>query len=515
MIFESIFKRSSVVSPTHPRDPVLAEIWGNASNTAAGVRVTADTALQIIAVYAAVRVIAEAIASLPLRLYRRRRDDTRELARNHGLDRVLHMQPNEWQTSFEWREMTMGHVLLRGNAYSEVIYNNSGSVAQLIPLRPDRVTPFRAPDGQIAYEHYPDNGERRILLFNEVHHIRGLSTDGLMGLDPIALARQSLGMTAAAEEFGARFFGNGTVVGGYLRHPNQLSEEAQHRLVKAWEDRHQGVTRSHRPAVLEEGMEWQSLGIEPEKAQFLETRKFQVNEIARMFRVPPHMLGDLERATFSNIEHQSTEFVRDTLRPWLVRHEQAIWRDLLSTEGQRTYYAEYNAEGLLRGDLQSRAQFYKDMWNISVFSANDIRRKENMDPYEGGDAHYVQVNMQPANGIRDLYPLYRQAYAKIITAQVRQLRRELERAENADDFRVRAAEFLANDHRQFIEKNLGPVYEATHRDTLEEDVRNFLIQTGDALEAAEDVSALLDEWDINRAKEIALIETENLKRENE
>tara|TARA_R100000687_G_scaffold83697_1_gene89096 strand:+ start:16399 stop:17700 length:1302 start_codon:yes stop_codon:yes gene_type:complete len=393
VIIEQMFeRRSQSVNPAHPRDPLLASLFGLSANTSAGVSITPDRAMRIVAVYAAVRIIAETVASLPLNVYQGRDDGGKEVTRAHPLYPLLHDQPNAWQTSFEWREMMVGHAALRGNAYSEIIHSNGGSVEALIPLHPDRVIPFMPRAGTMAYEYAAADGRSRIILQDEMHHLRGLSADGVKGYDPVDLARDSLGLTAASEEFGARFFGNGTVAGGYLKHPQTLSEDAQKRLIKSWEERHRGPQRSHRPAVLEEGMEWQAIGIEPEKAQFLETRKFQIADIARMFRVPPHMLADLDRATNNNIEHQSLEFLMHTIRPWLVRHEQAIRRDLFSIEDRRKHFAKYLVNALLRGDVKSRGTFYKEMFGIGAMSPNDVRELEDLNPIDGGDQYFIQSN---------------------------------------------------------------------------------------------------------------------------
>lgn len=395
MILERLFGRAeqrATKGPSGPpRDPVIADWLGASTHTASGISVRADNATRLIAVFAAVRILAESLASLPLGVIKRNANGTRAPAPEHPLHTLLHRQPNRFQTSFEWREMLMGHLCLRGNAYCELIYSGT-KLLETLPLHPDKVRPFRAPNGEIAYEHTPDTGRPRTLLAADVLHLRGLSRDGLKGMSPIDEARESIGLALAAEEFGGRFFGNGTQIGGNLEHPGKLSDTAYERLKKSFEDRHQGVGRAHRPAILEEGMKWQALGIEPEKAQFLETRKFQITEIARLFRIPPHMLADLERATFSNIEQQSIEFVVHTLRPWLERWEQRLNLSLLSDQAQTQYEIKFSVEGLLRGDSAARATFYRELWGLGVLSPNEIRAYENLNPVDGGDHYYVPVN---------------------------------------------------------------------------------------------------------------------------
>jgi HK97 family phage portal protein len=383
-----------------PRDPAIAEWFGGAA-TASGVSVTPATALQISTVYACVRVLAESVAMLPLILYNRRPDGGKERDESHPLFEVLHDRPNAWQTSFEFREMMMGHLALRGNAYAEIVPGQTQVVAELLPLHPDRVIPFRAPDGRIAYKHQSERGPERVLLQDEMFHLRGLSSDGVTGLSPIQLHRESLGLAVATQEHGARLFGNSARPDGVLTVPSVLDEEAEKALIAGWERRHRGSANAHRIDVLDGGMEWKQVGMTSEDAQFLETRKFQRGEIASIFRVPPHKIGDLERATFSNIEQQSIEFVTDTLMPWLVRWEQAISRDLFSPESRRTRFAEFLVAGLLRGDQASRFTAYATARQWGWLSANDIRRLETLNPIEGGDVYLSPTNMEPAPAVRE------------------------------------------------------------------------------------------------------------------
>lgn len=410
MILSSLFeKRSNKITGGHPKDPALIYLFGAGQNTAAGVNVSPSNASQITAVYAAVKILSESIASLPLMVFERLAEGGKTPARGSLLWGILHDKPNRFQTSFEWREMMVGHLALRGNAYSEIVSTGNNPVSELMPLHPDRVRPFWAPDGTVAYEYRPSTGESRIILQNEMHHLKLRSEDGLKGMSPIEECRESLGLTKAAEEFGARFFGNGTVVGGFLSHPGTLSDKAYQHLKTSWEERHQGVQRSHKPAILEEGMKWQALGIPPEQAQFLETRKFQIAEVARIYRIPPHMLADLERATFSNIEQQGIDFVVHTLRPWLVRIEQAMNVDFFSDKSRRKYFIEFKVAGLLRGDSAARSAYYREMYNIGALSVNEIREMENQNPIPGGDKHMAPLNMttidkvgqEPAPGVKN------------------------------------------------------------------------------------------------------------------
>ena len=324
--------------------------------------------------------------------------------RNITFTPVLHDIANTEQTSFELRELLMTHLCLRGNAYSMIEYDAAGKITALWPLNPDTVSILReAGTNTIWYDiELPDafNREHRILPYDRVWHLHGLGTDGIVGLSPISLARQAIGLAIATEEYGARFFGNGAQPGFVLKHPSVLSDDAYKRLKKSWEARHMGLNNAHKMAILEEGMTVEKLGVAPEDAQFLETRKFQNTEIARMFRVPPHMIADLDRATFSNIEHQGIEFVTHTIRPWLVRIEQGITKDLLTPSERKIYYAEFLVDALLRGDTQSRYASYAIGRNGGWLSTNDIRYLENMNPVDGGgDVYLVPLNMVPVDQV--------------------------------------------------------------------------------------------------------------------
>lgn len=391
--FSSLFERRGL-------DLTDVEQWRNlglTAHTASGVSVTADNALRYAAVLACVRVLAETVASLPLITYERDGEGSKMRADNFYLYRLLHDAPNEMLTSFEFRELLQTHLLLWGNAYAEIDFNGRGQTRALWPLRPDKMLEVRGGDDGLEYVYVRPDHKIEVLPGYRVLHLRGLGTNGLTGISPIGLARQAIGLGIAAEEYGARFFGNDARPGGVLQHPGRLGDEAFTRLRESWESRHQGLSRSHRMAILEEGMTFEEIGIPPEDAQFLETRKFQVAEIARIYRVPPHMIGDLERATFSNIEHQSLEFVIHSIRPWLVRWEQTLQERLLTSRERSRYFVEFLVDGLLRGDTQSRYQAYAVGRQNGWLSANDIRRLENMNPVENGDLYLVPLNMIPVD----------------------------------------------------------------------------------------------------------------------
>ncbi len=372
-------------------------------SSSAGKRVNERSAMQMTAVYSCVRILAEAVAGLPLHLYRYKEDGGKEKALDHSLYLLLHDEPNPEMSSFVFRETLMTHLLLWGNAYAQIIRNGKNEVVALYPLMPNKMTVDRDTSGHLYYSYNRGNDEAIrdkqstvILRPSDVLHIPGLGFDGLVGYSPIAMAKNAIGMAIACEEYGAKFFANGAAPGGVLEHPGTLKDPQ--RIRESWQSTYGGTSNAHRIAVLEEGMKYTPIGISPEQAQFLETRKFQINEIARIFRVPPHMVGDLEKSSFSNIEQQSLEFVKYTLDPWVIRWEQSIMRTLLSQEEKVQYFVKFNLEGLLRGDYQSRMNGYAIGRQNGWMSANDIRELENLDRIpaeEGGDLYLINGNMLP------------------------------------------------------------------------------------------------------------------------
>ena len=372
-------------------------------NSTSGKRVNERSAMQMTAVYSCVRILSEAIASLPLNVYKYNKDGGKEKAYDHPLFRLLHDEPNPEMTSFIFRETLMTHLLLWGNAYAQIIRNGKGEVVALYPLMPDRMTVDRDEKGQLYYKYTKSNddaptmeGTTVYLDPSDVLHVPGLGFDGLVGYSPIAMAKNAIGLAIAAEEYGSKFYANGAAPSGVLEHPGTLKDPAKVR--DSWNAAFGGSSNSHKVAVLEEGLKYTPISISPNEAQFLETRKFQINEIARIFRVPPHMVGDLEKSSFSNIEQQSLEFVKYTLDPWVIRWEQSLYRALLSEEEKKDYFFKLNVEGLLRGDYASRMNGYATARQNGWMSANDIRQLEDLDriPAElGGDLYLVNGNMLP------------------------------------------------------------------------------------------------------------------------
>ena len=367
--------------------------------SASGKTVNEQTAMQISAVYACVRVIAETIASLPLNVYERDEDGKSHIAYDHPYQHLLHDTPNSEMTSFTWREQMMTMLLLHGNSYSQIIRNGLGEVMSIYPLMSEYMTVDRNEQGELTYEYQTADG-RTVPLdpIREVLHIPGLGFDGVMGYSPIALEKTALGLTMAAEEYGSKVFSNGATPSGVLTHPTRMKDPEKVR--KSWNNAYGGSANAGKVAVLEEGMMFHRIAMPNNEAQFLETRKFQLNEICRMYRVPPHMVGDLEHATFSNIEHQSISFAMHTIRPWLVRIEQGVDRVLFwDKDGKPTkYFTKFNLDGLMRGDYKSRMEGYAIARQNGWMSADDIREKENMNPIgaeKGGDLYLVNGNMVP------------------------------------------------------------------------------------------------------------------------
>ena len=363
-----------------------------------GQRVDEKSAMQIATVYACVRLLAETVAGLPLHLYRYLdQNNGKENAIDHPLYKILYRLPNPEMTSFSFREAMMTHLLLWGNAYAQIIRDGKNQVLILYPLLPENVELDRDEHGDIYYIYhaYTDEvpGENNKDIYfrrEEILHIPGLGFNGLVGFSPIAMMKNALGTTLAVEKYGSSFFKNGAQPSGVLEHPGVLKDPQKIR--DNWTDTYGGANNAHKVALLEEGMTYKPISLPPEDSQFLSTREFGVEEICRIFRVPPHMVQDLKRATFSNIEHQSIDFVVHTLTPWLVRFEQAIIKDVLLPEEQDEYFPKFNVDGLLRGDYQSRMNGYATGISNGFLSPNDVHRLENMDliPAEqGGDDYYL------------------------------------------------------------------------------------------------------------------------------
>ena len=378
-----------------PKDAVSAAPTFYFGSSISGKSVTARSAIQLSTVYACVRVIAETVASLPLNVFEAT-DKGGVKALEHPLQHLLHDEPNPEMTSFIWRETMLSHLLLWGNSYCQILRTGRNGIVGLYPLLPDHMEVDRDSRGKLTYTYTTSEGRMVCLDPTDVLHIPGLGFDGVMGYSPIALEKSAVGLSIAAEEYGSKFFGNGAMPSGVLTHPNTVKDPK--RLRESWNAAYGGSANSGKVAILEESMTFTPISIPNDAAQFLETRKFQVTEICRIFRVPPHMIGDLERATFSNIESQNISFAVHTIRPWLVRIEQAMDRALFPETEKGRFYVRFNLDGLMRGDYKSRMEGYAIARQNGWMSANDIRELENLNPLsdgEGGNLYLVNGNMIP------------------------------------------------------------------------------------------------------------------------
>ena len=398
MLSHLLESRTSKSNLGHPGDPVLSNWLGLSEPSASGQVVTVKTALHASAVYACVRNTAETIASLPCVLKRVSRDEAgrrrTEDATVHPLHGVLLNTPNNWQTAFDFWAGVVEHLQLRGNHYSKIRRNGAGRTVALEPLHPDRVQPYWTRNRRPAYDHQPENGPREILLASEVFHVRGpLQEDGLMGMSPIQVHRETVGMALASRDYGARLFANDTRPRGVLSVDGVLNSEAHERLREQWRKTYGGPDR-HGTAILEENAKFQSIGMTNEDAQYLETRGFTDAEIARLFRTPPHKIGIKTQMTLNNIEHQNREWVTDTLMPLARRIEDAISRDLMTAQGRSSLKAMFEFAELLRGDVKAQTEANTKGVQWGYYSPNDVRERLGLNPIgPEGDVYVTPANM--------------------------------------------------------------------------------------------------------------------------
>jgi len=384
MIFSGLFKkkedRAILATPT---TWLFNSLTGGA--TSSGISVNQTSALKFSALYACVRLLSESVASLPLHTYQRT-ENGKERLREHPISRMMAASPNKQMSSYSFREVLMGHVLTWGNAYAEIVRDSQGMAIELLPITPDRVRVDVDSEGTIRYI----IDEQITLERDQVFHLAGLGFDGVIGYSPVKLAANCIGLGLAAEQFGATFFSNGARLGGILQHPAKLSQEAADRLRESWSNTYGSSNNVGKTAILEEGMSYAQLGIPPDDAQFLQTREFQVKEIARWYGIPPHLVGSMDAATFGNIEHQQIEYVTHTLRPWLVRWEQELQRKVYMDDN---IFPQFIVDGLLRGDTKTRYDSYKTARESGWLSVNEIRELENLNPIDGGDQYIQPLNM--------------------------------------------------------------------------------------------------------------------------
>ena len=369
-------------------------LWAlRGSLSLSGEHVDEYNALTLSPIWDAVLLIAGTISTLPLHLLSKK-GGTTTIQESMSAHAVLYRQANEYMTAQVLREVMMGHVLLWGNGYAEIVRDGYGNVVALWPITPNRVK-IKWKDDSLVYEIQMGKGEDLLLNRDKVLHIPGPGFDGIQGYSVISLARRGIGLTMALESFGSKYFGEGTHPGVVVEHPGKLSSEGHANLKSSLTEAHSGLGNAHRLMLLEEGMKLQNISIPPEDSQFLQSRQFQIPEIARWFNLPPHKLKDLSKSSFNNIEAEQISFVTDSILPWLIRLESNYNIQLLNNNEQRRLFYRHNVEGLLRGSAKDRGEFYKLLWNVGAISINEIRDKENMDPINGGDEYFVPMNMIP------------------------------------------------------------------------------------------------------------------------
>lgn len=390
-MFLSLFKAAG-----QDRSP-FGDFWFEpvSGRSATGLRVSAESAMRLSAVWACVRILAETLASMPFVMYRYKANGAKEVILDHPLVRLFTKAPCETMTPFEWRELLQTYLVLRGNAYCQIITNARGEITQLIPIHPDRIKIEMLSGTNYRYRILQASGTDLVLTRGEIWHLRGMSLDGILGLNPIEVARDAVGMGLSAQEYGARFFQNNARPGGVIEFNGSFkTQDARQAFIDSWQRGQAGLNQG-KTAVLEHDMKYKEIGLNNSDAQFIEARKFQVTEIARMFRVPPHMIADLDRATFSNIEHQSLEFVLHTMTPWAERWESSIESSLL-LEGEESIEVEFDFTSLLRGDHEARGKYYNMGITNGWLTRNEARLMEGYDPLPGLDAPLQPLNMVPA-----------------------------------------------------------------------------------------------------------------------
>ena len=539
--------RASLNNPSTPISVIFDD--GMKSNT--GRNVTAETAMQSTVVFACVKILSETVASLPLHIYRRLNPAGKEKATSHDLYKLLHDSPNPELTSFEFFEIMQSHLCLRGNAYAEKVYDNAGRLSELWPISPSRVTVARdKPSGQLRYTIRLPDGGQVVYGADKIFHRKGLGGDGVTGFSPIKMAKEAIGLSLATEEYGARFFGNGAKTGGVLEHPGKLSTTtAKGNIRKSFEEQHQGLSNAHRLLILEEGMKYHQVGLSQEDSQYLQTRNFQGLEICRIYNVPAIMVGlENKSSTYASAEQFFLSFVINTIRPWLVRWEQGIKKDLFDPEDVE-HFAEFLVAGMLRGDISSRYNAYAVGRNGGWLSADDIRELENMNPLPDGQGkvYLVPLNVVPATQVGKMNDkgkmpedeeeipakkkkqmksafqrLFRDATTRIIKRERADVMRQIKKyskRENIGEFEKWLNEFY-EEHRGFVVKNIFPVitslYEASGceipvanaedyafrhiEDSKKEILR--LIKSGES-DIEKELTSMFDAWETKRTVDIA------------
>lgn len=467
------------------------------AQSAAGVTVTPTGAMKQSVVFRCVALIAS-IGTLPLKYYKRQSDGGKQLADKDNLWKVLHDQPNSEQTAVEFWEMMFGHLALRYNAYAQIIRDQAERIS-LWPLNPAKMEVKRV-SGKLVYIYDQEGGKPIKFKAEEIFHVRGMMNNGLVGVSPIANAVDTIGLRMAQEKYASKLFANGVLHRGIWKWPGRFkTKEAKKALEESLHDAYGGVDNAGRTPVLEQGLDWQSVSMTPEDAEAIATAKFSLAEISRFFGVPLHKLGELDRATFSNIEEQNTDWVVDTVRPWCKRVEATVKKSLIPESQKRTHYVEFLLDDLLRGNTETRWKAYQTGVQTGVFSLNDVRKKENMNPIEGGDVHLIPLNFIPLDQAGEmpesqdfppeekstrLYSKSIQLYSKSIqeerTKKHRLRLREAHRGSFRDGF-GRIVRREVNDLRKAVKKHLGARSEFELRAYLEQFYKDFIAPVRDVM----------------------------------
>lgn len=367
----------------------------SSGNTSTGITVSEELSLGVTAVYACVNILGNTVGKLPFQAFEKTKSGRQRL-QNHNVARLIETRPNPFQTPFVFKKMLETHRNLWGNAYANIEFDRYGFPVAIWPLNPKNTEPYFDPDKkELWYVTRLPNGETRKLHHEEVIHLPGMVIEGFKGLSPIRVARESIALGLSTKEFVGRFYKNGTSTRGILKVPQPLKQPSKDKLREEWEKANSGLDNFQRVAVLDAGMEYQSISMPLADAQFIETLKDNLDDIARIFNVPPHMIGNLERATFNNIEHMGLEYLQNTMEPILVLWEEEFAYKLFLMEESKKCYLKFNVNSLLRGDSKSRAEYYRTMSNIGAYNINQIRALEDMDEIEHGDKHYMMINMAP------------------------------------------------------------------------------------------------------------------------
>lgn len=416
-LLSPIFERRAAVTAQNVSigDPALAELFGGV-NSASGQNVNSDTALRSSAVFACVSIRSQMVGMFPKHVKRLRPDGGKDILKNHRFYQTLAMRPNRWQNSFEWFAMMQAHCDLRGNAYSKITFNQGRKLNELTPLHPDRVWPIiETPDGnryfmfdnspcppdgsKLYYQHFPINAATEMIEAEDIVHLRGFSINGVVGMNPITrVAREAIGLALATEEHGARLFSNGAQISKVFRHPQALSDKAYERLKGSLNSEYSGVSNAGKTMILEEGMDITSLSMTMENAQFLETRKFQVEDIARIFNVPLVLIGHGDKApTYASAEQFFMSFKTHTMQPLVTNWEQTLTNSLLNYSDDQGAFVDMDMDSMMRADAKARSEYLKNLFGIAGISPNDGRIYEGMDPKtdEGANKLYIMSNMVP------------------------------------------------------------------------------------------------------------------------